>query len=103
MDKKQGYWGHALDNGLITDKFEDLGCWWIKPKIAKKKKSFHIETIIVAHTNVLAFESHQEEQEFCDANDVKVEWKNAVMEYTKKVSFLIDTYAKLVSPKECIK
>jgi len=50
-------------------------------------------------SSMTAYELYHEEKEYCEQNKIRIGSKNTIMEYTKKIGFLVGTYVRVASPK----
>ena len=92
----------AIDGIIMTTGFMEVSKWARSPRIIKNKKKTKVETMIEVVSAMAAYGLYQEEKEFCDQNRIRIGSKNTIMEYTKKIGFLVGTYVRLASPKHYI-
>ena len=82
----------AIDGITITTGFIEVSKWARSLKIIKNKKKTKVETMIEVVSAMAAYGLYQEEKEFCDQNRIRIGSKNTIMEYTKKIGFLVGAY-----------
>ena len=102
---KQWKKGQAIDGVVTSDGeilesgYDNIRKWARAPKVVGNKKRTKVETMLEVLSPMTAYELYHAEKQYCDQNKIRIGSKNTIMEYTKKIGFLVGTYVRVASPR----
>jgi len=98
--KAQAIEGIVTSDGEVLEfGYDNIRKWARAPKVVGNKKRTKVETMLEVLSPMTAYELYQAEKQYCDQNKIRIGSKNTVMEYTKKIGFLVGTYVRVASLK----